>query len=219
MGICRLSDQPDEEGGTYPVYDLFSTIQGEATWTGRAMLFLRFSGCPLSCSWCDEPRHRDSSLTQHWTAQHILAKLRHVEPNLRSLVLTGGEPLAVVAIAGLIGFLQKQGYWVAMETSGVGGLIPASLDWVTLSPKRPLPEAIFAKADEIKYIVGAAPTVQQGEEIQFRATTHANVWVQPKSSDVGSDNYAALQHCLHHISLSSGKIRLSLQTHKLVGLP
>ena len=97
---------------SYPICDLFASIQGEATWTGRAMFFLRFSGCPLSCPWCDEPRHRDPTATRHLTAVEILAQLRHMDPTLRALVLTGGEPLAVRELPKLVDFLKKQGYWL-----------------------------------------------------------------------------------------------------------
>lgn len=228
----------------FALYDLFSGIQGEATWTGRAMLFLRFSGCPLSCSWCDEPLHKDPQLAQSLTAKEILAKLRHTDPNLSQLLLTGGEPLAVKEIAHLVHFLKNQGYWIAMETSGMGGPVPVGLDWLTLSPKTPLPEELYTMADEIKYIVGASPVAQQTLEIQQRAKIHANVWVQPQSlittisrpevptterqpsssrpylwRDNVLLNQAALEHCLEHIKRSAGKIRLSLQTHKLINLP
>ena len=107
-----------------------------------------------------------------------------------------------------------------METSGVGGPIPPGVDWITLSPKKPLPDSLFAMANEIKYIVGASPTTQQVAEIQQRAKSHANVWVQPQSRhDTTAIHSAALQRCLEQIKQSNGKIRLSLQTHKLVDLP
>lgn len=244
----------------FPIYDLFSSIQGEATWAGQAMLFLRFSGCPLSCSWCDEPQHKDPQISRQLTAQEILEELRQTGPNLFHILLTGGEPLAVKELAQLVHFLKSQGYWVAMETSGVGGPMPLELDWITLSPKTPLPEALFAMANEIKYVVGASPIAQQAEEIQKRTKVHTNVWVQPQSAGIPKTpkvgqpppsessyvwpvpqnhglaseksyvqhiqhdhglalNHDALQQCLKQIKNSGGKIRLSLQTHKLVGLP
>lgn len=202
----------------FPVYTLFSALQGEATWTGRAAFFLRFSGCPLSCSWCDEPLHRDPQKSRLITAEQILQELQQIDSNLFSIVLTGGEPLAVKDLGQLVQFLKQHGYWLALETSGVGGRFPAGLDWITLSPKTPLPDTTFAMADEIKYIVGPAPVEQQTAEIQQRAITHSNVWVQPRSGDNGM-NRDALSRCLALIKSSNGKIRLSLQTHKLVGLP
>lgn len=209
----------------YPVCDLFASIQGEASWTGRAMLFVRFSGCPLSCPWCDEPRHRDPDAIRALTATDILTALRQTDPLLRSVLLTGGEPLAVPGIDRLVHFLKDQGYWLAMESSGVGGVLPTGLDWVTLSPKTPLPESLFAAAHEIKYLVTDSPTERQTAEIQQRAQTHANVWVQPLSErgvngeEPSTINPHALQHCLRHIKQSGGRIRLSLQTHKWIGLP
>ncbi|MBF0402206.1 MAG: 7-carboxy-7-deazaguanine synthase QueE [Magnetococcales bacterium] len=210
---------------SYPICDLFASIQGEATWAGRAMLFLRFSGCPLSCPWCDEPRHKDPNAVRSLTAHAILAELRQAEPTLSALLLTGGEPLAIPGLAQLVAFLKEQGYWLAMETSGVGGTIPPGLDWITLSPKTPLPESVFARANELKYVVGATPTARQSAEIQQRARSHGTVWVQPQADGTlnaaGQEqiNPLALQQCLYHIKQSAGQIRLSLQTHKWVGLP
>lgn len=189
------------------------------------MLFVRFSGCPLSCPWCDEPRHKDPNAVRSMTATDILAALRQTDTLLRSVLLTGGEPLAIPGLALLVNFLKEQGYWLAMETSGVGGVLPTGVDWVTLSPKTPLPESLFVAAHEIKYIVSASPTDRQTAEIQQRAQTHANVWVQPLSeggvdgADQSAINPHALQHCLGHIKQSGGRIRLSLQTHKWIGLP
>lgn len=209
----------------YPVCDLFASLQGEATWTGCAMLFVRFSGCPLSCPWCDEPRHRDPLAMRHLTETAIVAALRRIDPTLGRILLTGGEPLAVAGLARLVAFLKAQGYWLAMETSGVGGEIPSGLDWITLSPKTALPEAIFSRANEIKYIVPPSPTARQTREIQRRARMQDNVWVQPRSETGGDGTMQAtmqpqaLQQCLALIRQSGGRIRLSLQTHKWIGLP
>lgn len=209
----------------YPVCDLFASIQGEATWTGCAMLFVRFSGCPLACPWCDEPRHKDPEATRLLTGAEIVAAMRQLDPTLSRILLTGGEPLAVKGLAHLVACLKEQGYWLAMETCGIGGEIPSGLDWITLSPKTPLPEAVFAQAHEIKYIVASSPTDRQTKEIQARARMQENVWVQPRAE--GEDEPTgpttnppqALQHCLTHIKQSAGRIRLSLQTHKWIGLP
>ncbi|MEO5339358.1 MAG: 7-carboxy-7-deazaguanine synthase QueE [Magnetococcus sp. MYC-9] len=209
---------------TYPVCELFASIQGEASWSGRAMIFVRFSGCPLACPWCDEPLHRDPAATRHLTAAEILAELRQADPGLFHVLLTGGEPLAVGGLEPLVAFLKGHGYWLAMESSGVGGPVPPGLDWLTLSPKTSLPEPLFALADEIKYIVPATASERQDEEIQRRALSHANVWVQPRAEGGGEAGHAAidpraLHRCLSHIRRSAGRIRLSLQTHKWIGLP
>ena len=209
----------------YPVCELFASIQGEATWTGCAMLFVRFSGCPLACPWCDEPRHKDPEATRLMTSAEIVTAMRQLDPSLSRILLTGGEPLAVNGLAPLVARLKAQGYWLAMETCGVGGEIPPGLDWITLSPKTPLPETVFAQASELKYIIDSSPAERQTKEIQARARTQNNVWVQPRAEGgaaaTGQDLIPpqALQHCLDHIRQSGGRIRLSLQTHKWIGLP
>ncbi len=215
---------PDTEP-SYLLCDLFASLQGEATWTGLAMFFVRFSGCPLACPWCDEPRHRDPAAARPWTAPALVTALRQIDPLLSQVLLTGGEPLAAQSLDQLVDFLKDHGYWVAMETSGIGGIIPPGVDWVTLSPKTPLPEAVFHRANEIKYIVDGSPADRQAVEIQQRAQTHPNVWVQPRfepgmaPSGASALNPQALQRCLDHIKQSGGRIRLSLQTHKWIGLP
>ena len=216
---------PTDAEALYPLCDLVASIQGEGTWTGRAMFLLRFSGCPLACPWCDEPRHKDPHATRHLTAAAIVAELRRLDPHLSHVLLTGGEPLAVKGIFQLVDFLKDQGYWLALETSGVGGAIPFGLEWVTLSPKTPLPEELFQRADEVKYVVDATPAHRQTLEIQQRALTHDNVWVQPRSEEIPGHpgqwqlQPHALDNCLEHIKRSGGRIRLSLQTHKWLGLP
>nr|CRH07025.1 conserved protein of unknown function [Include Radical SAM domain] [Candidatus Magnetococcus massalia] len=202
---------------TYAICELFHSVQGEATWMGRPMLFVRFSGCPLSCSWCDEPLHRDPAKAESLTAEQLLARLHALSADTPFVLLTGGEPLAVPQLGELVAFLQQHGYWVAMETSGVGGTIPDSLDWVTLSPKTVLDEALYQRADEIKYVVPAQGQPQLQAELMQRARTHGRVWLQPRAHGDGPDPVATAR-CFQWVLESAGKLRLSLQTHRYIGV-
>jgi 7-carboxy-7-deazaguanine synthase len=189
------------------------------------MLFIRFHGCPLSCPWCDEPRHRDPAARREWQAEELLTALRQLDSQLPYIVLTGGEPLAVPGLAELVNFLKAHGYWLAMESSGVGGAIPEGIDWLTLSPKTVLAEEIYQRANEIKYVINAPQTARRSAEILQRAQQHGNVWVQPQADGqrdaAGRERIPpqALAGCLQLIRQSAGSIRLSLQTHKWAQLP
>ncbi|MBF0613744.1 MAG: 7-carboxy-7-deazaguanine synthase QueE [Magnetococcales bacterium] len=200
----------------YPICDMFASLQGEATWSGRPMLFIRAWGCPLACAWCDEPLHRDPKARQLLSRHAIRTALQHLAPELRAVVLTGGEPLALPDLSGLVADLHHHGYWVAMESSGVGGTLPdPPVDWLTLSPKTPLPDTLYHAANEIKWVLGA-----EGGSTEFilaLANRHPNVWVQPRAHGNTPDP-AALARCLQLTMQANGRLRLSVQMHKYIGI-
>ncbi|MBF0444139.1 MAG: 7-carboxy-7-deazaguanine synthase QueE [Magnetococcales bacterium] len=198
--------------------DIFSSIQGEGTWSGRAMVFLRFWGCPLSCSWCDEPLHKDPKARIEMTIDSILKEIELIGPKIPSVLLTGGEPLAVKELPRLIVELKKAGKWLGMESSGVGYDIPDGLDWLTISPKKAVSLEKMERANEIKFIVGPNPTKSQKDEINHWATIHPNVWLQPLG-DGNQPNFGATKTCLDLVLASQGRLRLSTQIHKYLKIP
>lgn len=201
----------------YPICEIFASIQGEATWSGRPMLFVRAWGCPLACPWCDEPLHRDPAARRLLTIDAILTAIRRVGAGIPSVLLTGGEPLAVPGLAELIRSLHQAGFWVAMESSGVGGPLPdPKPDWLTLSPKTSLPDTLLEAADEIKFVLGADAT--ESHPLMERAATHPNLWVQPRARGDQMDPQA-VSRCFDLVLASRGRLRLSLQTHKFIGVP
>ncbi|MBF0179007.1 MAG: 7-carboxy-7-deazaguanine synthase QueE [Magnetococcales bacterium] len=198
----------------FPIAEIFASIQGEGSWTGRPMCFVRVWGCPLSCPWCDEPSHRDPAARQWLSTEEILARKEAIAPDLPHVLLTGGEPLAVEGIGELITACRTRGLWVAMESSGRGGPLPDPRpDWLTLSPKTPLEAALWEVADEIKIVVG--PDDQ--DPIPTRAQAHPNVWVQPRARGSLPDPLAVAR-CVALTMASRGRLRLSLQTHKYIGI-
>lgn len=183
------------------------------------MIFVRFSGCPLFCPWCDEPLHRDPSRARTLTARDLLDKVKYLAQGTPSLLLTGGEPLIQPDLAGLITLLRQEGgFFVALETSGVGGELPANADWITLSPKTPLPDATLLAAHEIKYIVEADPPPAKLDEIHRVSLIRDNVWVQPLAM-AGEPDPAAVSRCVTLALASRGRLRLSLQLHKWIHIP
>ncbi|MBF0454719.1 MAG: 7-carboxy-7-deazaguanine synthase QueE [Magnetococcales bacterium] len=218
-GLIDPMDSSTPKAATlFPLCDLFVSIQGEGRWSGRPMIFLRFWGCPLACSWCDEPRHKDPQTRQDLSLDELLIALDQIAPSLPSVLLTGGEPLGVDHLPVLIDALKKRGKWLAMESSGIGGEIPEGLDWLTISPKKALPAEIMEASDELKFIVGPNPSASQQQEIDRWAARHPNVWLQPRA-DGDQPNAAATATALQWVLASEGRLQLSVQQHKYLNIP
>ncbi|MBF0612168.1 MAG: 7-carboxy-7-deazaguanine synthase QueE [Magnetococcales bacterium] len=202
---------------SYPICDLFASIQGEGSWTGRPVVFVRFSGCPLRCDWCDEPLHRDPQAVRRLNLDELLREITSVGAGIPSVVLTGGEPLIQPGLQELILALKQQGYWVAMETSGVGGVFPIELDWITLSPKTSLTDECYQSAHEIKFVIVAPLDPNLEQTIGHWMERHGRVLVQPVARNETMDPEAA-RLCYQLVMASRGRLRLSLQTHRWLGV-
>lgn len=215
----------------YLVKELFYTLQGEGAQSGRAAVFLRFAGCNLwngreqdrsraICQFCDTDfigtdgpgggRFADaSSLAQAvqaaWTAG------AGTRPGTRLVVCTGGEPLLQLD-EPLLAALHAVGFAVAVETNGTQPLPPGGerIDWVCVSPKAGS-ELVLQGGDELKLVFpqpGAEP--ERFLQLSFR-----HFFLQPMDGARREQNTAAaVQYCLEN-----PRWRLSLQTHKLLGIP
>lgn len=220
------------------INDLYASIQGEGVKTGVPMAVLRLMGCGVGCSWCDtketwkaEDQHKRPNLSEALGANPLWAEAEEKDVvttimngecgGLDWVLLTGGEP-GEQQIAPLIAGLHYTGRKVAVETSGTAsGIIGCGADWVTLSPKIGMPggrvilPAVVAEAHEIKWVVGRE---EHGWKLakflkEHRDTLRSDVavCVQPLSQ---SDRATAL--CVN-LAFANG-YRLSIQTHKYVGL-
>ena len=209
---------------TYAVKECFLTLQGEGVQTGSRAVFLRFAGCNLwtgreedrstaQCTFCDTDFvGTDGEGGGKFTAAEVLAE--HVEQmwgegaNERLVVITGGEPMLQLDEA-LIGALHGRGFRVAVESNGTLPATPG-IDWLTVSPK------------------GATEVVQRsGNELKL-------VWPQPEIDPAALEDWdfdrfliqpmdcverqQALEAAIALV-LERPKWRLSLQAHKVVGLP
>ena len=199
------------------VNDIFYSLQGEGRNTGRAAVFVRFSGCNLRCPFCDT----DFSAFREMTAAEIVREISACPA--RFVVLTGGEPTLQVT-EEFVDQLHQSGFEVAIETNGTLP-VPRNIDWVTVSPKKrsPLPasplgeESGGRRADEIKVIFDGKtdpehylPSPQEG--------IRGGLYLQP--CDVGDPvrNKEIIDACVEYIK-KHPQWRLSLQTHKLAGFP
>ena len=191
----------------YRINEIFYSLQGEGYHTGRAAVFIRFSGCNLRCPFCDT----DFSAYQEMTAEEIVETVRTLVPTscpLPLIVLTGGEPTLQVD-ESLIDILHQQGYTVAMESNGTHEP-PANLDWLTVSPKEA--PVVVGHCNELKCIFDESGRV---EEYPVSAE---HCFLQP--CDVGDPlrNEQIIARCVEYIK-QHPRWRLSLQTHKLIHIP
>lgn len=208
----------------YAVKELFYTLQGEGVQAGRPAVFCRFAGCNLwtgreadrataTCRFCDtdfvgtdgpgggrfeDPGRLAAAAAALWPG----------EGGPRLVVCTGGEPLLQLD-EPLVAAFHARGFEVAVETNGTQEA-PAGLDWVCVSPKAGAPLRL-SRGDELKLVypqAGLDPADLLG--LDFR-----HFLLQPMDGpEVAAHTRQAVKYCLAHPVW-----RLSLQTHKVLGLP
>jgi 7-carboxy-7-deazaguanine synthase len=217
----------------FPVNELFVTIQGEATHTGRPSTFIRFQSCPVGCPWCDTKHTwdvlKENAVTTevmvakvdaaktfaYLTAAELVTEVR--EREARHVVLTGGEP-CMYDLTELTTDLIAEGYTVQIETSGLFAIRCDPKVWVTVSPKIDMPGGYKMRADsmeranEVKYPVGKWADVEKLHLLMRDfGVTADRVWLQPLSQ---SDKATAL--CVEAATTMGA--RVSLQTHKYANM-
>jgi 7-carboxy-7-deazaguanine synthase len=209
----------------YSVKEIFFTLQGEGANTGRAAVFCRFAGCNLwtgheadraeaICDFCDTDfvgtngQGGGKFPTSVALADAILGAWPHDVAEARFVVCTGGEPLLQLD-KPLVDALHDREFQVAVETNGTLAA-PPGLDWICVSPKAGTQLALRA-GDELKLVFPQAGVDPRDfERLAFR-----NLFIQPMDGLARQRNTAAaVEYCMRH-----PKWRLSLQTHKLLGIP
>lgn len=210
---------------SYAVKEIFYTLQGEGANAGRPAVFCRFAGCNL---WSGREEDRDGAICQFCDTDFVgtngVGGGRFADapalaaavasawppgvPGQRFVVCTGGEPLLQLD-APLLAALHAQDFQVAVETNGTQ-TPPPGIDWLCVSPKAGTPLVIRA-GNELKLVypqAGAEP--ERFEQLDFQ-----HFFLQPMDSPEREANTrAALNYCLRH-----PRWRLSLQTHKILGIP
>jgi 7-carboxy-7-deazaguanine synthase len=209
---------------TYSVKEIYYTLQGEGAQSGRAAVFLRFAGCNLwsglekdragaVCRFCDTDfvgtdgsgggKFKDAGEL----ARVVFANWPERVRGRPYVVCTGGEPLLQLDKT-LISALHDEGFEIGIETNGTL-LPPPGIDWICVSPKANA-EQKLKHGDELKLIYpqeGAEPERYAGQD--FR-----NFFLQPMdNADRAANTTAATEYCLKY-----PQWRLSLQTHKLIGI-
>lgn len=186
--------------------EIFYTLQGEGMHVGTPAIFIRLAGCNLNCRFCDT----DYAIRAFASIEEIVARVREVGGTCPTIVLTGGEPLAQNEAMTLIAALIADGRRVHVESNGsVFRDLPPGV-WLTVSPKERLDPGMALRANEAKLIVdGRAPL-----EWLAAFPQSTPVFVQPESSSRANVALAVAAAQAH-----PERLRLSLQTHKLIGIP
>jgi 7-carboxy-7-deazaguanine synthase len=209
----------------YTVKEIFYTLQGEGANTGRPAVFCRFAGCNL---WTGREADREAAVCRFCDTDFVgtdgpgggkfpdadsLARVVAAAwppggAGRRFVVCTGGEPLLQLDRALLDAF-HAADFEVAVETNGTVEP-PPGIDWLCVSPKAEAP-LVVRGGDELKLVypqVGADPS-------RFEGLEFGQFFLQPMDGPAREANTAAaLRYCLDH-----PRWRLSLQTHKLLGIP
>ncbi len=208
---------------TYTVREVFYTLQGEGAQTGRPAVFCRFSGCNL---WTGRESDRESAVCRFCdtdfvgvgpdggsftSAAALAAAVASAWPEAAAgrpyVVCTGGEPLLQLDDAA-VEALHAAGFEVAVETNGTRRT-PDGVDWICVSPKAHA-ETILRQGDELKLVY---PQDDAPPE-RFAGWDFQHFFLQPMDGpDLAANTGQAVRYCLGH-----PQWRLSLQTHKLLGI-
>ncbi len=210
---------------TYAVKELFYTLQGEGAQAGRAAVFLRFAGCNLwsgleadrasaVCRFCDtdfvgvDGPGGGKFASAEALAESASALWPTSDTGPKFIVLTGGEPMLQID-AALIDALHGQGFEIAVETNGTIAA-PAGLDWICVSPKAGA-TLVQTSGAELKLVYPQADAPPGAfAHLDFR-----HFFLQPMDGpDRAANTLAAIDYCRAH-----PRWRLSLQTHKITGIP
>lgn len=186
--------------------EIFYSIQGEGTFTGAPAVFVRLAGCNLACRFCDT----DYALRSFLSVEDVVKRVREIGGACPMVVLTGGEPLAQSASLALIDALRRDGRRVHIESNGT---IPTELPtdvWLTVSPKERLDARMAARANEAKLIVdGRVP-----REWIEAFPPEVPLFLQPEGNRPANVSLA-----FEAVKAEPRLFRLSLQTHKFIGVP
>jgi 7-carboxy-7-deazaguanine synthase len=223
----------------YTVKEIFYTLQGEGANTGTPAVFCRFAGCNLwsgreedragaTCNFCDTDfvgtdgpgggkfataSELADAVASCWPGikgsdSFIAPSIKESDPFIpRFVVCTGGEPLLQLDRA-LIDAFHARGFRVAVETNGTQS-IPEGVDWVCVSPKATAP-VVVERGHELKLVYPQRDAMPD----RFEALAFEHFFLQPMDGPAREANTkAAIDYCLQH-----PRWRLSLQTHKIIGI-
>jgi 7-carboxy-7-deazaguanine synthase len=211
---------------SYAVKEIFLTLQGEGVHAGRRAVFLRFAGCNL---WTGREEDRSTAICQfcdtdfvgmdgenggRYEADALAAKVAVLwgeGTEHRYVVITGGEPMLQIDDA-IVDALHSQGFALAIESNGTIAVHPG-IDWVCISPKAGS-VVVQRSGDELKLVwpqPGSDAAAMEGWDFIHHL-------IQPMDSGVLESNLANVQAATAFVN-ANPKWRLSLQNHKILGLP
>jgi len=208
----------------YSVKEIYYTLQGEGFHTGRPAVFIRFSGCNLwtghekdrsgaICNWCDTDFVGTNGINGgKFSAEEITNIINSLwKGNVQNepyVVCTGGEPLLQMD-ESLINAIHKAGFEIGLETNGTM-IPPDGIDWICVSPKANA-DLVLKNGNELKVVYpqcGMNPRIH--EKLKFD-----HFYIQPMDGTNQKNNVKRSEKFV----LDHPKWKLSLQTHKILGIP
>lgn len=204
-------DNPTDLAVTYPIVEIFHSVQGEAFHAGVPHVFIRFGTCNLRCEWCDTDFMTFTSMT----ALDILGDV--MEYDCKRIIFTGGEPM-LHDLWPLHRLLKARGYNLSVETNGTIEVPEGLLDWVCVSPKDQMYPGVKIRqrtGDELKCVyVGQDLTMYDDLRQGFDHAFLQPCYMEAESVEWNGKNFAETEEI---VKKNSGW-RLSLQTHKWMGV-
>ena len=202
--------------GALPVVETFHSLQGEGLHAGRSAFFIRLGGCAVACAWCDTKHSWPAELHPRRPLAELATETAAAEAaGAAFVVITGGEPLHH-DLGPLCQALEPSGLPLHLETSGVDPL-SGRFAWITLSPKRHRPPTaeLLAGCQELKVVVHEVADLDFAQAMAAAAAAAGNqpaLLLQP-----GWDSPAGQALAIDYVRCHR-RWRLSLQSHKLLGL-
>ena len=185
--------------------EIFYSIQGEGTWSGTPAVFVRLAGCNLACGFCDT----DYALKFFASVDDVVRMVGEAGGDCPMVILTGGEPLAQGETPALIEALRRDARRVHIESNGtVYAELPPDV-WLCVSPKERVDPRMARRANEAKFIVDE----RIPEEHLALFTDKEQILLQPEGNKRKNVELA-----LEYVKAHPARFRLSLQTHKMIGV-
>lgn len=192
------------------INEIFYSLQGEGYWTGTPAVFVRFSGCNLKCPFCDT----DHQNGRHYTTEEVISKIQKYPA--RHIIFTGGEPTLQLS-RDLVERLHTLGKFLHIETNGSIRLsddIENNIDWITVSPKdAPIK---IQRIDELKALYHGEGQYMAALD-SIRTANPDCRYLQPCDVNNPQENSRILSETIEYIK-QNPRWRLSLQTHKIIGI-
>jgi organic radical activating enzyme len=197
---------------SYPVMEMFYSLQGEGYHQGKAAYFIRLAGCDVGCVWCDVKDSWDASKHPVLSIEQIVeTALQHPA---RLAIITGGEPL-LYNLNPLTAALKTAGFQTNIETSGSSPM-SGKWDWVCLSPKKfkaPLPENL-PLASELKVVVFNNSDFDWAETYAKQTANDCKLYLQPEW-----DKHTQITPVIIDYIKENPQWELSAQLHKYIQVP
>jgi organic radical activating enzyme len=195
---------------TYPIVETFHSVQGEGMWTGTNALFIRLGGCDVYCPWCDQKETWNAKRHPRRSLLDIVTEAKVIKCAI--VVITGGEPL-MHDLEPLTRQLRENGLRLHLETSGTHPF-SGQFDWVTFSPKqyKSPHQSIYDRVSELKVVVATTEDLKWAEQQAAKTSPEVVKYLQPEW------NTPASQQLIFDYVLEHPDWRISLQTHKLIGV-